>query len=83
MYLMKVYLKKNLVDVKHYNKFENALADIADENFTDNLPDEVYETLGNPKVYYGSRDLENIADDFEFRFDNNVCIYVGVVSTID
>lgn len=83
MYVMKVYLDKQLMSVRHYNKFQNAFADIADENFTDDLSDEIMETLGKPQLYYASRDNDNMADDFEFRFNNNVIVYVGVIDTMD
>lgn len=84
MYTVKVYNKEHLFDVMHYNAFQNALADISNKKVFETIPKELIDSLGNPGIYYGSWDEENdIADDFEFRYENGVTAYVGETYTVD
>lgn len=83
MYILKVTLNQQILAVRHYKVFQNALADVADYKFAESLPKNTAETLGNPEIYCGSKDNNDIADDFEFRYNNGVCVYIGVVFTQD
>lgn len=80
MYVAKILKDQQLLDVKHYEHFENAVAEIGDLDMFDNLPAELYNTLGNPEIYCGSIN-NGIADDFEFRYENGVNVHVGTVMT--
>ena len=79
-YILKLYRKENLTDLcrKYFRRFENAMACIADADIFEHLPEELRANLGNPQIYYASRD-NDVADDFEFRYQNGVVIYVGQV----
>ena len=84
MYTVKVYKEKQIIDVMHYRSFQNALADISEKKVFETTPKELIDSLGNPGIYYGSWDEENnIADDFEFRYENGVTVYVGETYTVD
>lgn len=84
MYLMKISNGKQLLDVKHYTHFQNAIAAISEEDAFEKVPDDLCDTLGNPRIYYGSySDKTGMADDFEFRYSNGINIYVGEISTED
>ena len=84
MFIVKIYKEKQLLDVKHYIYFQNALANIADKDIFDNVSDELYSTLGNPSIHWFSRsEKTGIADDFEFRYPNGVTVYVGEISPVD
>lgn len=83
-YILKLYQKGKLTDEnkvfrrKYFRRFENAVACIADADIFERLPEELRANLGNPQIYYASRD-NDVADDFEFRYQNGVVIYVGQV----
>lgn len=81
MYVLKISMKQTLLEVRHYNYFQNALADIIDKgNIFDKIPDEIIRNLeDNPVMYCVSVDENKIADDFEFRYKNGLTIYVGQV----
>ena len=84
MFVVKIYKEKQLLDVIHYNIFQNALADIGDKSVFENIPKNLIDTLGNPEIYCFSRDEEtNTADDFEFRYSNGVIVYLGEIFPID
>lgn len=85
MFVVKIYTKeKQILDVKHYMVFQNALADIGDKSIFENISDELFDTLDNPKISSHSISEENnTADDFEFRYANGVIVYLGEISPID
>ena len=84
MFIAKIYKEKQLLDVKHYISFQNALANIADKYIFDSVPDELVNTLGNPEIHCFSYSEETgEADDFEFRYPNGVMVYVGEISPVD
>ena len=84
MYTVKVYNKEHLFDVMHYNAFQNALADISNKKVFETIPEEFLDSLGNPNICFSSWDEKNnVADDFEFRFENGVIVYIGKTYTKD
>lgn len=86
MFVAKIYTreKKEILDVRHYSVFQNALADIAVKEMFENIPDELVETLGNPDIRCHSvSETTNIADDFEFRYTNGVIVYLGEICPVD
>ena len=89
MYVVKVYKKEKdydkLFGIKFYNNFENAVADTCtvDGVLFDLLPHELIETLGRPNIYCCSDGVDGVADDFEFRYDNGITIYIGKIMTED
>lgn len=86
MYLMKIYRrgKGNLMDVKHFEHFENAVASLISKHAFENLTDEDVITLGKPGLYFASVNKEkNVADDFEFRYENGITVYIGQVCPSD
>ena len=83
-YVMKISHKKQLLDVRHYVVFQNALADIAEKKIFDNISNELFNTLDNPNIYCASfSDERNAADDFEFRYSNGVQVYIGEIFPVD
>lgn len=84
MFVVKIYKEKQILDVKHYSVFQNAVADIGEGNIFENISDELFSSLGNPKIYCHSRSTDkNVADDFEFRYTNGVTVYIGEINTVD
>lgn len=86
MYVMKIYKRgsDNLMDVKHFEYFENAVASLISKRAFNNLADGDVITLGKPELYFASIDKEkNIADDFEFRYENGIIVYIGQVYPSD
>lgn len=89
MYVVKVYKlddnQINLLGVRFYNKFENAVADVCtvDANLSDILNNEDIKTLGRPSIYCSSVDDDGVSDDFEFRYENKITIYIGKIITED
>lgn len=83
MYVMKISFNNQLLSVQHYKHFQNAIADISEENFFTYISidkaKEVKENLGNPKIFYAGSDSKGIADDFEFRYPNGLNIYIGTI----
>ena len=89
MYVAKVYTrddngKQVYHDIRHYKHFESAVSEISDKGLFDNLSDDLYDTLGKCTIFFGgiSNDT-NMADDFEFRFENGVVVYVGTIIVED
>lgn len=80
MYLAKITKDNQLLDVKHYDYFENAVAELGELDMFDNLPEELCCTLGKPEIKYES-ESNGIADDFEFHYENGVVVYIGIVMT--
>lgn len=65
---------------KYFRRFENAVAYVSDGNlFKDYLPEEKIGTLGKPEIYYGSKDADGNADDFELRYENDIVVYIGQI----
>jgi hypothetical protein len=84
MFVVKIIKDGQILDVKHYSVFQNAVADIGNGNIFENIPDELFSTLGNPKILCFSESEETgISDDFEFRYENGVTVYVGEICTVD
>lgn len=85
MFVAKIYTTdKQILDVKHYLVFQNALADIASEDMFENIPNELLETLGSPDIHCHSvSETTNAADDFEFRYPNGVIVYLGEIYAVD
>lgn len=81
MYVVKISSGNQILDVLHYEKFENVFAAIADGTiFREGIiPADVIKLLTKPyKVtLYSGSESDGIADDFIFRFDNDIQIYVG------
>lgn len=83
MYAAKIYKEGRIMDVKHYEHFQNALADIGSRDIFDNLPSELLDGLWNPSIRYFSRSDDGIADDFEFRYMNGITVTLGEISPVD
>lgn len=84
MFVVKISKEKQLLDVKHYIVFQNALADIANKNIFENIPDELFDTLDNPEISNHSFcEKSNVADDFEFRYSNEIVVYLGEICPVD
>lgn len=85
MYIMKISKGSQLVHVLHFESFQNAIACIADEAFLNNLPNNqciALNDLGRPQIIYGGiSNKDNLPDDFEFRYENGVRVYVGTILT--
>lgn len=85
MYIMKISKANQLVHVLHFESFQNAIACIADKAFLNNLPNNQYISasgLGRPQIIYGGiSNRDNLPDDFEFRYENGVRVYVGTILT--
>lgn len=83
-YLVKICKDGEILDVKHYKKFENIVAEISNKKIFESIPDEIARELEfTPKIYYGSVDERNNADDFEFRYKNGLYVYAGKISCED
>lgn len=85
MFLVKIMKKQQILDIKHYTKFQNILADIInkDNNIFNNLSREMIDSLESPKIYcHSDTYIIEDADDFEFRFSNDITIYVGKIYPI-
>lgn len=80
MYVLKVTKDGIIVDVRHYEHFENAMGDIATDTVIKNAvgPTVAY---GTPQMFCMSETDDGISDDFEFRYPCGVNIYVGKVLT--
>lgn len=80
MFVVKISKEKQLLDVKHYAVFQNALADIGNKEIFENISDELFDTLGNPEIKnYSISEENNTADDFEFKYTNGVVVYLGEI----
>lgn len=84
MYLVKVCKDRQILDVLHYHRFENVFADVADKTIfrEDMIPESIMLEIDKcdyPKIYCASETEEGIADDFEFRYENGIYVYVGRV----
>ncbi|WP_342982569.1 hypothetical protein [Ruminococcus sp. 2227st1_E6_2227SCRN_220401] len=82
VYVCKMYKKQdrdNLFCQVYYRRIENFLGAIADNSlFYEYLPKDLIATLGKPQVYSGSN-TGPMADDFEFRYENEVIVYIGQI----
>lgn len=85
MYVVKICKDKQILDVLHYEKFENIFADVADKSiFRDScISNEILEEVNNCKLYSASETDDKVADDFEFRYGDGICVYAGLVYTKD
>lgn len=84
MYVIKICKNKEILDVLHYERFENVVADIADLTIFDssNVSTDILESCTEPPRLYSAGESEDgVADDFEFRFKDGVYIYAGRVLT--
>lgn len=79
MYAMKISRAKGnvLLGVRHYEHFENAVADLQNICEFDCIPDDLI-VVGCPHIYAHSTGANGIADDFEFRY-SLVTVYIGRV----
>ena len=83
-YILEFYQKGKLTEqnkvfcCRYFRKFENAVACIAVPDIFECLPEELQATLGNPKIYCASRG-NGIADDFRFRYQNGIVVYIGQI----
>ena len=82
VYVCKIYKKQardNLFCQVYYRRIENFLGAIADNSlFYEYLPNDLITTLGKPQVYSGSN-TGSMSDDFEFRYENEVIVYIGQI----
>lgn len=88
MYVVKICKDKQILDVLHYEKFENIFADVANKSiFYDScISNEILEEIDNCenlKLYSASETDDKVADDFEFRYGNGIYVYAGIVHTED
>ena len=85
MFVAKIYTTdKQILDVKHYLVFQNAIADIASGAMFENISNELSKKLGSPDIHCHSvSETTNTADDFEFRYANGVIVYLGEIYPAD
>lgn len=84
MYLVKICKEKQILDILHYQKFENIFADVADKTIfrEDFIPEEIMLEINKceyPKIFCASETENGIADDFEFRYENGIYVYAGTI----
>lgn len=83
-YILKLYQKDKLTGQekvfcrKYFRRFENAVACITVPDIFKCLPEALRTTLGNPRVRNSSFN-DGVADDFEFRYQNGVTVYIGQI----
>lgn len=84
LYILKLYQKGKLAEQnkvfcrKYFRRFENAVAYITVPDIFECLPKELRTTLGNPRVWCSSFN-DGVADDFEFRYQNGIVVYIGQI----
>lgn len=90
MFVVKISKDKQLLGICHYNVFQNALADILNGNVFESTIDEAIldgidssGAWGIPKISSHSVSDAGIADDFEFKYDNGVLVYLGEIFVVD
>ena len=88
MYLVKVCKEKQILDVLHYQRFENIFADVVDKTIfrEEFIPEDIMleiDRCESPKIFYSSETEEGIADDFEFRYGNGIYVYAGTIHLED
>lgn len=74
MFIVKIYHEKKLLHIIHYRIFQNLIADIRNETIFENLPKELVETLGEPRVRFYSDD-----DHYKISYKNGVVIYISKI----
>ncbi|WP_288785349.1 hypothetical protein [uncultured Bacteroides sp.] len=87
MYVAKVYLNYQLVDVSHYEDYEHFLSDLVSKgsDLYDRIPKEkVTETaFDRPEICPCSEDSLGFGSDIEYRYDSGVTVYCGTVITAE
>lgn len=84
MYIVKTFNKKEdgtviVFDIAHFEHFENALAYVIDlEPFMD-IPDSYHFTPDVRALHYSSRGCDDLADDFEIRYECGITVYIGQI----
>ena len=67
---------KRLVGTKYYANFRNALADIVNKTIFNDISSISIDSLNNPAIRNFSQE-NNVATDFEFRYENGIFVYVN------
>ena len=85
MYVVKITKEKQILAVRHYEKFQNALAEIIHGTVFEDLEDDIIpREIGRPELSYHSIDEDtNTADDFEFRYPDGLLVYLGEILVMD
>jgi len=87
MYIAKVYLNRQLMDVNLYEDYEHFLSDLIDgsSDLYDHLPTEtVSETRFEcPKIDSGGQDDLGFSGDYEYRYDTGILVYCGTILTAE
>ena len=87
MYILKLSYNNQILAIRHYNSFQNALADVADLDIINEIvSSDIRNSLGecgNPKISFHTINKSDIADDFEFKYDNGLLAYIGEVLVKD
>ena len=87
MYIAKVYLYHQLIDVSIYEDYEHFLSDLISggSNLYDYLPEEkVSETKFEcPLIISGGVDDLGFGGDYEYRYDNGITVYCGTMLTAE
>lgn len=87
MYIAKVYLNNQLINVNHYEDYEHFLSDLisADADLICYLPEEkISETkFAHPAIVSGGRDNLGFECDLEYRYDSGVTVYCGTMITAE
>ena len=85
MYLTTIKKDGQIIAIRHFEYFENAMAYVADHEAFDDIPDEIINAMGewgSPKIYCHSINEETqLADDFEFKYPCGIIIYIGKIMT--
>lgn len=87
MYIAKVYLNRQLMDVMLYEDYEHFLSDLisGSSDLYDHLPEEkIRDTeFWRPRIVSGGDDNLGFGGDYTYRYDNGVSVYCGTVLTAE
>lgn len=85
MYIAKVYINKQLKEVRLYENYEHFISDLidCDSELYDNLPEEVKDKISfkEPKIFSGCCDDIGFLTDFEYRYQDGLMVYCGEAMT--
>ena len=84
MYLVKICKENQILDVLHYQRFENIFADVADKTIfrEDFIPEDIMLKIDEckcPQIFCASETENGVADDFEFRYGDGIYVYAGTI----
>ncbi len=83
LYIAKVYLKRQLLGVKLYEKYEHFVSDLADEKSAlyENVPEGTKFDARRPFIVTSCYDILEYSTVFEYRYENDLVVYCGQAMT--